>query len=61
MIMTLDFINWLHILFVGPLLLYLGLSRCVSIPEWVWHAVAILGVLVIAYHGYELWIRTMAK
>ena len=47
-------INLLHILIVGPLLIYLGWQKC-QIPDWVWTLLIVLGVVVMGYHGYLLY------
>lgn len=49
-----NYIYLFHILFVGPLLIYLGLNRC-KVPDWVWTLLIALGVGVLGYHGYSLY------
>ena len=43
-----------HILFVGPLLILLGLSQngYFKMPEIIWKIVVILGCGIIAYHSF---------
>ena len=45
-----------HIIFVVPLFLYIGFSRS-SIPMWFFNAILVLGLFVLAYHGYKLILR----
>ncbi len=45
-----------HILFVVPLFLYLGFFRS-SVPIWFFNSVLVLGLLVLSYHGYKLFLR----
>ena len=49
----------LHILFVGPLLILLGLSNrgFVTIPKVIWDILVILGVGIIMYHSFLAWNR----
>ena len=47
----------LHILFVGPLLILLGLShkKIVTLPEVTWDILVILGAGIMCYHAYLAW------
>lgn len=45
---------WLiHALFVGPLLVYMGIQKG-NVPEQLYMVLLALGCVVIAYHGYKL-------
>jgi hypothetical protein len=46
----------LHILFVGPLLILLGLYHDhSSFPKVIWHILVILGAGIMCYHAYLAW------
>jgi hypothetical protein len=49
-----SYVYWIHILFVGPLLIYLGVVKQ-DVPDIVFNTVLGLGVIVILYHGYKLY------
>jgi hypothetical protein len=49
-----SYIYWLHILFVGPLFIYLGVAKQ-NVPDIIFNIVLGLGVIVILYHGYKLY------
>ena len=49
-----SYIYWIHILFVGPLFIYLGVAKQ-DVPDIVFNIVLGLGVIVILYHGYKLY------
>ena len=49
-----SYIYWIHILFVGPLLIYLGVIKQ-NTPDVVFNTVLGLGVIVILYHSYKLY------
>jgi hypothetical protein len=49
-----SYIYWMHILFVGPLLIYLGAAKQ-DTPDIVYNLVLALGVVVMAYHSYKLY------
>jgi len=49
-----SYIYWIHILFVGPLLIYLGAIKQ-DTPDVVFNTVLGLGVIVILYHSYKLY------
>jgi hypothetical protein len=46
-------VNWLHVLFVGPLLLWVGLKGK-QVPQAVFSLLLLLGLGVMAYHLYKL-------
>lgn len=45
-----------HIFLVVPLFLYVAFQRA-AIPSWLYTAILILGVIILAYHGYKAMIR----
>jgi len=58
-----------HVIFVAPLLLWVGFNRAAT-PEWIYNLLFGLGILVLVYHGYravgrwfagspDLWINLM--
>ena len=49
-----SYIYWMHILFVGPLFIYLGLMKQ-NTPDAVYYFILALGFIVIAYHSYKLY------
>jgi threonine/homoserine efflux transporter RhtA len=49
-----SWVSYLHILFVGPLLIYLGVQKN-NVPDFVYIALIVMGVFVMAYHGYKLY------
>jgi hypothetical protein len=50
-----SWVYWLHIFFVGPLFIYVGLTKQ-NIPDAVFNFLVILGVVVIMYHSYKLYL-----
>jgi len=46
----------LPILLISPLLLFVGFQRA-STPTWLYHALLVIGAVIILYHGYKLSIR----
>jgi len=46
-------INYIHILIIGPLLLYIGLNRDKT-PRFYFEILLMLGFASIGYHGYYL-------
>jgi len=50
-----SWVYWLHIFFVGPLFIYIGLTKQ-SVPDVVFNFLVILGVVVIMYHSYKLYL-----
>lgn len=49
-----SYVYWIHILFVGPLLIYLGAYKQ-DTPDVVFNTVLGLGVIVVLYHSYKLY------
>ena len=49
-----SYIYWIHILFAGPLFIYLGIAKQ-DVPDIIFNIVLGLGVIVILYHGYKLY------
>ena len=45
-----------HILFVGPLLAYIGLYHKTA-PEMIWHLLVIMGIGIIFYHSWMMYTR----
>lgn len=45
-----------HILAVGPLFLYVGLQR-ENVPEHVFTAIGLLGLIVLFYHSYKAYLK----
>ena len=41
-----------HVIFVAPLLLWVGFNRAAT-PEWIYNLLFGLGILVLVYHGYK--------
>jgi len=50
-----SWVYWLHIFFVGPLFIYIGLTKQ-SVPDVVFNFLVVLGVVVIMYHSYKLYL-----
>jgi hypothetical protein len=42
-----------HIFFVVPLFLYIGYQRA-STPDWLYTSILVIGIFLIAYHGFKL-------
>lgn len=49
-----------HIIGVVPLFLYVGFQRAAT-PDWLYHVVFGLGIVLLVYHGAKAAIRIMAK
>ena len=49
-----------HILFVAPLFLSVGFMRASS-PDWLFRHIFMLGLVILAYHLYRLFLRINAK
>ena len=50
-------VNLFHVLFVGPLLIYVALqNKSESFPMILWSVLAMMGLGVILYHGYEYYL-----
>ena len=45
-----------HVLFVAPVLIYVGIQRA-SLPEWAFKALIGLGLVVLLYQSYKSWIK----
>jgi len=41
-----------HVIFVAPLLLWVGFNRAAT-PEWIYNLLFGLGILVLVYHSYK--------
>lgn len=55
-----SYVYWLHILFVGPLFIYIGYTKK-DVPDEVFNFLIILGVIVCIYHIYKLVEYTQMK
>lgn len=55
-----SWVYWLHILFVGPLFIYVGYYKQ-QVPETVFNFLLGLGVVVIVYHSYKLYLYKNPK
>jgi len=49
-----------HIIGVVPLFLYVGFQRAAT-PDWLYHVLFGLGVVLLVYHGAKAAIRVMAR
>jgi hypothetical protein len=49
-----SYIYWLHIFFVGPLFIYVGLTKQ-NVSDAVFNFLVVLGVVVVIYHSYKLY------
>jgi hypothetical protein len=50
-----SWVYWLHILFVGPLFIYVGLTKQ-NVSDAVFNFLVVLGVAVVIYHSYKLYL-----
>ena len=50
----------IHILFIVPLFLYVGFKRS-DMPQWLYTAIFAIGIVILLYHGYKLFIRLQNK
>jgi hypothetical protein len=50
-----SWVYWLHIFFVGPLFIYVGLTKH-DVPDIVFNFLVLLGVVVVIYHSYKLYL-----
>ena len=50
-----SWVYWLHIFFVGPLFIYVGLTKH-DVPDVVFNFLVMLGVVVVIYHSYKLYL-----
>ena len=48
-----SYVYWVHILFVGPLLTYIGFTKT-NVSDTVFNFLIVLGLVVIVYHSYKL-------
>ena len=55
-----SWVYWLHIFFVGPLFIYIGLTKQ-SVPDVVFNFLVVLGIVVIIYHSYKLYLYKFAS
>lgn len=53
MLTYIELVNLVHVLIVGPLLIYVGYYKS-KVPSEVFTAVLVLGVVVVVYHLYKL-------
>jgi len=49
-----SYIYLFHILFVGPLFLYIGIAKQ-SVPDIIFNGLIVMGVFISLYHGYKLY------
>lgn len=49
-----SYIYWIHILFVGPLFIYLGVAKQ-NVPDIIFNSLIVMGIIVSIYHGYKLY------
>lgn len=49
-----------HIIGVVPLFLYVGFQRAAT-PDWLYHVLFGLGIVLLVYHGAKAAIRVMAR
>lgn len=45
-------LNWFHVLFVAPLLIYVGFVRN-GVPDFVFWALGLLAAGMLVYHGFQ--------
>ena len=50
-------VHLFHILIVGSLFLYIGIKKT-EIPLWMYPTLVILGIIIILYHSYLIYVRT---
>lgn len=48
------FVHLFHILFVGGLFLYVGITK-LDIPKFMYPILVTLGIIIILYHGFKLY------
>lgn len=53
---TIILVHLFHILFVGGLFLYVGIVKN-NIPKFLYNFLLILGVIIIIYHSYKIFIK----
>jgi hypothetical protein len=49
-----------HLLFVVPLFLYVGIVRA-STPNWLYMSLLVIGVIIFVYHGFRLIVRLRTR
>lgn len=49
-----------HLLFVVPLFLFVGIMRA-STPNWLYNALLAIGAVILVYHGFRLVVRLQAR
>jgi len=52
------YIHLFHILIVGGLFLYVGISKT-NLPNFMYIVITILGAIIILYHGYKIYKKVM--
>jgi uncharacterized membrane protein len=50
------FVHLFHILIVGGLFLYVGITRT-NIPNFMYSVLLILGIIIILYHGFKVYTK----
>jgi hypothetical protein len=55
------YIYIIHILIAAPLLIYLGLCNCKCCNEYIKKLTLILGIVVLIYHAYKLYMSLNKK
>jgi len=55
---TIIFVHLFHILIVGGLFLYVGISKT-TIPNFMYMVLVILGIIIILYHGFKIYKKLM--
>lgn len=53
------FVHLFHILIVGGLFLYVGITK-LNIPEFMYPILVILGIIIILYHGFKIYKKLSA-
>ena len=53
-------ISTFHIVFVVPLLLWIGFHRA-DTPQWIYMAIFAIGLVILLYHGVKLFFRLQAR
>jgi hypothetical protein len=48
--------NAAHTLLLGPLFVYVGFMR-ENVPEFVFHILGALGIIILGYHSYRAYVR----
>jgi hypothetical protein len=50
----------IHLLFVVPLFLFVGIMRA-STPNWLYNALLAIGAVILVYHGFRLIVRLQTR